>query len=285
MPGRSPPESAYGFPPLVRVPYVGGMAESPVYIGSDAHLGAAPPEMEEAFHRWLEFVAERAGLVFINGDLFDFWFEYGSVIPRGHTRTLGLLASIVDAGIPVHLMGGNHDWWGGRYLTDEVGVVFHTDPVRMNLAGHRCFIAHGDGLGRGDLGYRALRLLLRGRLTRFAFRWLHPDLGAWIAERVSRTELRLDADDPRVAARVGALRGWARDLLLEEEDLEVVLLGHTHVPERIEVAPGRFYVNTGDWIRSGSYAVLEEGRAPRLETWDGSRPEGRGPQPRREPAG
>jgi len=243
------------------------MTEGPAYIGSDAHLGAAPPEMEEAFHRWLEFAGERAGLLFINGDLFDYWFEYGSVIPRGHTRTLGLLARIVDAGVPVHLMGGNHDWWGGRYLTEEVGVTFHTDPVRMTLAGHRCFLAHGDGLGRGDLGYRLLRLLLRGRLTRFAFRWIHPDVGSAIARRVSRTEVRLEADDPRLLARSAALQGWARDLLLEEEDLDVVLLGHTHRAQRVEVAPGRFYVNSGDWVRTGSYVVLEEGAPPRLQTW------------------
>jgi UDP-2,3-diacylglucosamine hydrolase len=244
------------------------MSEAPVYIGSDAHLGAASPEMEAAFHRWLEFAGERAGLIFINGDLFDFWFEYGSVIPRGHTRTLGLLARIVDAGVPVHLMGGNHDWWGGRYLTDEVGVTFHRDPVRMTLAGHRCLVAHGDGLGRGDLGYRLLRLILRGRFTRFAFRWVHPDLGAAIARGVSRTETRLPDDHPRIVARSEALEGWARDTLLEDESLDAVFLGHTHLPRRVEVAPGRWYVNTGDWVRHGTWAVLEPGHPPRLETWD-----------------
>jgi UDP-2,3-diacylglucosamine hydrolase len=246
------------------------MKEAPVYIGSDAHLGASPPEMEAAFHRWLEFAGERAGLVFINGDLFDFWFEYGTVIPRGHTRTLGLLARIVDAGIPVHLMGGNHDWWGGRYLTEEIGVTFHQGPVRMTLAGHRCLLAHGDGLGRGDLGYRLLRLILRGRVTRFAFRWLHPDLGAIIARRVSRTETRLPDGHPRILARSKALEGWARDAILEDDSLDAVCLGHTHLPRRVEVAPGRWYVNSGDWVNHGTWAVLEPGTAPRLETWDGA---------------
>ena len=244
-----------------------GMTDAPVYISSDQHLGSAPLEMAAAFHDWLEFAAERAGLIFLNGDLFDYWFEYGTVVPRGHTRTLGLLARIVDAGIPVHLMGGNHDWWGGSYLTDEVGVTFHQDPVRMELAGHRCFLAHGDGLGRGDLGYLILRWILRGRLTRFAFRWLHPDLGTAIAHRVSRTELRMASDDPRILARSKALEGWARDLLLEEEDLDHVLLGHTHLPRRVEVAPGRFYLNSGDWLRNGSYVVLERGAPPRLDMW------------------
>lgn len=243
------------------------MTNAPVYLASDQHLGAAPPRMEAAFHAWLQHAAERAGLIFLNGDLFDYWFEYGTVIPRGHTRTLALLARIVDAGVPVHLMGGNHDWWGGSYLTDEIGVVFHRDPVRMELAGHRCFIAHGDGLGRGDLGYRILRWVLRGRATRFAFRWLHPDLGTAIARRVSRTEARLDPDDPRVLERSGTLERWARDLLGRDETLDAVLLAHTHLPRKVEVAPGRHYVNSGDWLRSASYVVLEEGTPPRLERW------------------
>jgi UDP-2,3-diacylglucosamine hydrolase len=162
--------------------------------------------------------------------------------------------------------------WGDRYLTEEIGVTFHRDPIRMSLAGHRCFLAHGDGLGRGDMGYRLLRWLLRGRATRFAFRWLHPDVGATIARRVSKTELRHDALDPKAEARSRALQGWARDLLLADEELDVVILGHTHIPRRVEVAPGRFYVNSGDWLQNGSYVVLEEGKPPRLETWSGSAP-------------
>lgn len=243
---------------------------APVYLASDAHLGAGPPEMAAAFHDWLEFAAERAGLLFINGDLFDFWFEYRTVIPRGHTRTLGLLARIVDAGIPVHLMGGNHDWWGGRYLTEEVGVTFHRDPTRMRLAGHRCLVAHGDGLGRGDLSYRILRAVLRGRLTRWAFRWLHPDVGAAVARLVSRTELRFGEPDPKAERRSRALEGWARNLLEEDDGLDVVILGHTHIPKRVEVAPGRFYLNAGDWLHHGTYVVLEEGRPPILERWSGA---------------
>ena len=245
------------------------MAKGPVFLASDIHLGAVPPERERAFVAWLERAGREAAEVVINGDLFDFWYEYGSVVPRGHTRVLGALAGLVDAGVPVRLMGGNHDWWGGDFLEQEIGVVFHRDPVVLDLAGHRTLLAHGDGLGAGDLGYRLLRLVLRGRLTRWAFRWLHPDVGAWIARRVSHTEVRFDgptADDKR---RSEALERWALEHLAANAALDLVVLGHTHIPRRVEAEPGRWYVNAGDWVHHRSYLVLEEGRPPRLQEWEG----------------
>ena len=245
------------------------VSKNPVYLTSDAHLGALPPDREEAFLSWLEHAGDVASRIVINGDLFDFWFEYGSVIPRGFTRVLGILRSIVDSGVPVLLMGGNHDWWGGSYLRDEVGIEFHQDPLVLDLAGRRTFLAHGDGLGRGDLGYRFLRLVLRGRLTRWAFRWLHPDVGAWVARTVSMTEHREGGPSQADKARSDILHQWAREKLEKEPSLELVVLGHTHVPILDEVGEGRFYLNAGDWLHHRSYAVLEEGEPPRLKSWEG----------------
>lgn len=245
---------------------------TPVYVASDLHLGAAPPEQVRAFHAWLDRIAPQARRVILNGDLFDFWYEYRSVIPRGATRTLGRLAEMVDAGVRVEFMGGNHDWWGGSYLSEEIGLVLHHAPVRLELAGRRTLLAHGDGLGRGDLGYRALRLLLRSRPTRWAFRWLHPDMGAWIAGKVSRTELRAGPPPPRVLARSEALERWAREQLVAEDELDLVLLGHTHLPRRVEVAPGRFYLNSGDWLQHATWVEVEEVAPPRLMAWNGGDP-------------
>jgi len=248
--------------PLASAPMSG-----PVFIASDVHLGAVPPERERAFLRWMEHAGGSASRVVINGDLFDFWFEYRNAIPRGHTRVLGELARLVDAGIPVDFMGGNHDWWGGDYLEGEVGVRFHRDPVVLELAGHRTLVAHGDGLGQGDLGYRALRRVLRGPATRWAFRWLHPDLGARVARAVSRTHERRDSPEED-RGRADALRNWAGEAFAADSSLDLVTLGHSHVPELSELTPGHFYLNSGDWIRNATYGVLEEGSPPRLERWE-----------------
>ena len=125
------------------------MRPGPVYLASDVHLGAVPDETESAFLDWLEHAGTEASEIVLNGDLFDFWFEYRHAIPRGYTRVRGGLAAVVDAGVPVRLVGGTHDWWGGSYLEDEVGLHFHREPVVLELAGRRTFLAHGDGLGRG----------------------------------------------------------------------------------------------------------------------------------------
>lgn len=245
------------------------MASSPLYLTSDVHLGAVPRETERAFQAWLQHCGEDAAEVVINGDLFDFWFEYGAVIPRGYTRILGALAALVDAGVRVRLVGGNHDWWGGSFLEQEIGVEFLRDPAVVDLAGRRTFLAHGDGLGSGDLGYRILRLLLRSRPTRLAFRWLHPDLGAKLARRVSKTEGRTSEPPEKQQARSRFLEEWAIRRLADDETLDLVVLGHTHVPVLQEVEPGRFYLNPGDWVIHQGYAVLEQDQPPRLLEWDG----------------
>lgn len=245
------------------------MPEKPVYLASDVHLGAAPHEREEAFLAWLAHTPGVASRVVLNGDLFDFWFEYRWGVPRGHDRVLSHLREVVDAGVPVTLMGGNHDWWGGRFLREEVGVEFLQDPVVRTYAGLTTFLAHGDGLGRGDLGYRALRLLLRGRATRFAFGLLGPGLGGWVAGGVSRTEHRRGGATPDDRARAEVLAAWARGKLERCPELDLVVLGHTHVPQLTEVAPGRWYLNAGDWVVHATYAVLSEGAPPELLTWAG----------------
>ncbi len=243
------------------------MPSKPILVASDVHLGAISRAQEQAFLGWLGQCGDAASALVLNGDLFDFWFEYRSVIPRGYTRVLGTLADLADAGLPVTLMGGNHDWWGGTYLREEVGVEFLTDPVVRTLAGRKTFLAHGDGLGKGDVGYRLLRLILRGRGTRWAFRWLHPDIGARVARRVSQTVERWGAPTEAERRRSRVLEAWARAKLAAEPELDLVLLGHTHLPLLCEVEEARWYVNTGDWVHHRSYLVLNEGSAPRLEEW------------------
>ncbi len=244
------------------------MSEKPIHFASDVHLGAVSAETERAFVRWLMHTADCASELILNGDLFDFWFEYGSVIPGGHTRTLGALAELVDGGLPVTLMGGNHDWWGGKFLTEDIGLDFQPDPIVRELAGLRTLIAHGDGLGRGDLPYSILQTGVRSRSARWLFRWLHPDLGAALASSISRTAARAAGSLEAEEARSKVLYEWAVKKLEAEGDLDLIVLGHSHIPLLHEAGPKRFYVNLGDWISHRSYLVLREGERPSLETWE-----------------
>ncbi len=240
------------------------MSNAVVYVASDVHLGAIPDENESAFLGWLEEAAAVAPHIVLNGDLFDYWFEYRTVIPRGYTRALGLLADVVDSGVRVDLTGGNHDWWGGSYLEEEIGVRFHREPVRLELAGHRTLLAHGDGLGPGDLGYKLLKSVLRSPPFRWLYRWIHPDVASWIAGRASATHSRQHppTDDERTRSEI--LAEWALDRLSRDRDLDLVVLGHTHVPRMDASDGGGWYVNTGDWVWHRSYAVLRRGEPPEL---------------------
>lgn len=239
----------------------------PVFLASDAHLGASPPSHHRAFLDWLDHVGSEASELIVNGDLFDFWFEYRWGVTRGHDEVLARLRALVDAGVPVTLMGGNHDWWGGRHLRETVGVTFLTDPTRLTIAGHEALLAHGDGLGAGDHGYRVLRLMLRSPVTRFAYGMLPVGVGDRIASEVSNTEDRWDQWGARQQERSDALEAWATKTLRRQPELDLVLLGHTHLPLIREVEPGRWYVNSGDWVFHQSYVVLAQGEAPRLLDW------------------
>jgi len=245
------------------------IAAKPVLLASDVHLGAVRSGRERTFLAWLEHAAGVSSWIILNGDLFDFWFEYRWGTTRGHEDVLALLREIVASGVPITLMGGNHDWWGGRFLRDEIGLEFLQDPVVREIAGRRALLAHGDGLGKGDYRYLLLRAVLRGTLTRAAFGLLPPSVGDRIARGVSRTERKWDEWGERQKARVIALEAWATERLGADQELELVLLGHTHHPQVREVAKGKWYVNSGDWVLHRTYVTLEAGREPRIVEWEG----------------
>lgn len=245
------------------------MSTGPVFLVSDVHLGAVSRETEEAFRRWLLHVRRSGSRLIINGDLFDFWFEYRSVVLARHVRVLAMLADLVESGVPVLLMGGNHDWWGGDFLRSDIGIDFHQKPARIQVNGKSVLVAHGDGLGTGDLGYRMLRLVLRGRITRWLFRWIHPDLGVRLADRVSSTRNEIASGAAENGGRTAFLSGWATERLERDPTLDIVALGHGHRPVVTEVAPGRFYVNSGDWVHHRSYVTIGDSGRPELHEWNG----------------
>ena len=246
------------------------MESKPVYVVSDIHLGAVPAETERAFRRFLDHVAQDASFLLINGDLFDFWFEYRHVVLAEHYRVLAKLKDVVEAGVSIAFVGGNHDAWAGPFLRDEVGIALYSGPVEMTLGGRRTLVAHGDGVGRGDLKYRALKKMIRNPVTVGAFRVLHPDLGRRIALMASRTEHRTAAADEKARGRSAYIQAWALEQMRRDPGIDLVLTGHAHLASLTEVGPGRFYVNSGDWLGTYDYVVLPPGGgAPELRVWPG----------------
>jgi UDP-2,3-diacylglucosamine hydrolase len=237
----------------------------PDFIASDVHLGAVPDQTERNFVAFLEHVGREAGTILINGDLFDFWFEYGVVIPGKHFRVLAAMSKLVDAEVRVILMGGNHDAWGGRFLREEVGVEYHTGILRTTLSGKPALIAHGDGLGKGDFRYRALKTVVRSRAVIGLFRAIHPEVGLRIAQSVSRTETR--QDEGAMRGRAQFLEEWGKAKLAEDAALNFVVCGHAHFPACVKVAAGRYYLNAGDWIRHNTFIEISPQGEPALRRW------------------
>jgi len=232
-------------------------APSAIFL-SDAHLGAEPKAAEaEREARLLAFLAGlpgRADALYVVGDLFDFWFEYTTALPRRHFRLLRALDELREQGVRVTLLTGNHDFWLGRFLHDELGVETHTGPVTVERDGRRIWLHHGDGLIGGDLGYKLLKKVLRNPASITAYRWLHPDIGIPLARvvsgwsRDSREKRPLDGE--RLYREIAAPRFAA--------GYDAVMVGHFHdVYERREGY--RCFFVLGDWMELFTYVELAAG--------------------------
>jgi UDP-2,3-diacylglucosamine hydrolase len=242
-----------------------------VLFMADCHLGAGSSAEDRAREaRVLSFLdaeAPGARALYVLGDLFDFWFEYRHAVPRDHFRVLNALARLVAGGIPVTFLGGNHDFWVGSFLESEIGCRVSHGPIEVVEQGRRIFLAHGDGLARGDRGYLFLRAVLRHPLAIAGYRWLHPDLGIPLARTVSRLsrthrdESRFDAEWLRARVAVPRFAAGA----------DAVLLGHFHHPTHL-VRDGRDFIVLGDWVKSNTFALLAGGRFSLLR-WCGDRAE------------
>jgi len=234
-------------------------------IVSDAHLGLATSPA--AFLRFLARVPDLAGSLVVNGDLFDFWFEYGTVIPRRAFPVLSALRGLSAAGVRITVTGGNHDRWGGRFWRDEVGAAFHPEGTRLVLAGWRCAVLHGDGMNETHVAARVMHTVTRWPVTAAAFRWLHPDLGLRLVDALSGRVARRTRHGDVLVRAAAAQAVWARRFLEREPDVDLLIMGHTHRAALEPVAPRRWYLNPGPWCEGGCYALLTAA-GPALRTFE-----------------
>lgn len=222
---------------------------SPCYLVSDAHIGVAPRDVERRFVRFLRELRRHAGSLVINGDLFDFWFEWKSVIPRASFRALAALSELSDSGLEILWVAGNHDCWGGDILRDDVGVQYHLGPWTGELAGWRTRVEHGDGLReREDRGYRLIRPVMRNPLAIRAFRALHPDWASRLAHGSSGASREYRAKDEGRGLRAVAMAELERD-----RDIDLLIYGHSHVPALERGLRGGVFANAGSWLDAPTY--------------------------------
>lgn len=242
------------------------MLTSPCYVISDAHLGFAPVAVERAIISFVQHVSAQPGAsLIINGDLFEFWFEWRRVIPRRGFRTVAALADATERGLPIMMIAGNHDCWGGEVLRDDAGVDYRFGPWCGEIAGWRSHVDHGDGLRpKEDRRYRALRRVLRNSLAIRSFRWLHPDLATALASGSSHTSRRYSARDGGRGLRDAAVRVADGD-----RQVELVIFGHSHVATLERLENGTIYANPGSWLDAPTYLRITND-AVALRQWNGS---------------
>ncbi len=233
-----------------------------IYFASDNHLGAPNHKeslkREQRFIRWLDSIKGNASAIFLLGDLFDFWFEYKKVVPKGFVRVLGKLAEIRDSGIPIYFFVGNHDMWMNGYFEEELNITVYDHPEKFAINNKSFFIGHGDGLGPGDKGFKRMKKVFRSRIAKFLFRITHPDIGVRIAQYLStKNKLLSGVEDIQYKGEDNEwLVQYCKKILLKE-NFDYFIFGHRHLPLNIKISETSRYINLGDWISYFSYAIYD----------------------------
>lgn len=237
-----------------------------IYFASDFHLGV--PDYNKSLIRekllvsWLEEIKHDASIIFLMGDVFDFWYEYKTVIPKGYVRLLGKLAELSDAGIQIHLFKGNHDIWAFDYLKREINIQLHRRPLITQFGSKKFYLAHGDGLGPGDFGYKLLKNIFEFKPNQFLFKWLHPDVGTRMGlyfskkSRIAHVASEGKPENKRPLENE-PLYFFSKDKLKEFPDLNYFIFGHMHIPTQHPLSDHCELIVLGDWISNFSYAVYD----------------------------
>jgi UDP-2,3-diacylglucosamine hydrolase len=238
------------------------MPSGKIYFISDVHLGNRyhenPTDTEKKLVRWLDAVKKEATAVYFLGDVFDYWYEYKYVVPRGHVRFLGKLAELSDCGIEIHLFTGNHDIWMFDYLPREIGAVIHREPLTVCLSGKNFFLGHGDEIGYRPLKYRIIQRLFRNRYCQFLYATVHPRWTFGFARRWSLSSRKSGLAAKRLketqARRTKALEAFATSHLQTHPEINFFLFGHLHLLTDRTLTPEARLLIIGDWMQYFSYA-------------------------------
>lgn len=232
-----------------------------IYFASDFHLGsgsyASIREREDRVVRWLDMIKADATEIYLMGDVFDFWFEYATVVPKGYIRFLGKLSQLVDSGIKLTLFKGNHDMWMFDYFEKELGATIISNELEIERDGKKFFLHHGDGLGPGDNWYKLLKKVFRSKLSQWLFARLHPNFGVGIANYWSRkSRIAGENNEVRKSLEKEWLVTYSREVLTHQF-YDYLIFGHRHLPLDIQLNEKSRYINLGEWVNYNSYAVFD----------------------------
>jgi UDP-2,3-diacylglucosamine hydrolase len=215
--------------------------------------------------RWLSEIEKTAKAIYLLGDIFDFWFEYKKVVPKGYVRLLAKLASLNESGIEIHLVVGNHDLWAKDYLQKEIGIIIHYENTIIIERNTKILIGHGDGLGKGDYFYKFIKILFTSKTCQWLFSIIHPDIAISLADSWSKRS-RKKNESPFVSKEKEILFGYCK----KQQSINPVdyyIFGHRHIPLKLQVDKKTEYINLGDWVTHNTYAVMKEGKI-NLETYN-----------------
>jgi UDP-2,3-diacylglucosamine hydrolase len=232
-----------------------------LYFASDFHLGAngyaSSREREDRIIRWLDMIKDDVAELFLMGDVFDFWFEYKTVVPKGYIRFLGKLAQLTDAGVKLYLFKGNHDMWMFDYFVQELNATIITNELEMERGDKKFYLHHGDGLGPGDQFYKFLKKFFRSKVCQWLFARLHPNLGVGIANAWShQSRIAGKQDTEKIQYQQEWLEAYSLEVL-KSRHFDYFVFGHRHLPLDIALPDNSRYVNLGEWVNYNTYAVFD----------------------------
>lgn len=233
-----------------------------IYFISDFHLGvpdyASSRERENRIVRWLKSIEADVQILYLMGDVFDYWFEYKYAVPKGYVRLLGKLAEMADNGVEIHYFTGNHDMWVFDYLPHEIGLKLHREPIQVNYNGKDFFLGHGDGLGPGDHGYKFIKKVFASKVAQWMFARLHPNFGIRLMKYFSKTSRIATGDSDETF--LGEDKEWLIIYCKEElqkNHYDYFIFGHRHLPLDIKLSDKSSYINLGEWINYQTYAEFD----------------------------